>query len=339
MRLLVTGGAGFIGSNFVYWELENHKEDEIFVLDSLTYAGNLKTLEPILDKIVFIKEDITNRNEIFNIFEKYRFDYVVNFAAETHVDRSIDDPQVFLKTNVLGTQNLLDASKKFGVKRFHQVSTDEVYGDLPIDRKDLLFKETNNLHTSSPYSASKASSDLLVMAYNRTYGSDITISRCSNNYGRFQFPEKLIPLIIYRAMENKSIPVYGNGLNIRDWLHVKDHCIAIDLILRNAKKGEIYNIGGNNEKTNIEVVKSVLRILNKSEDLITYVLDRPGHDLRYAIDSSKIQKELNWKPTYSFEEGLKETVEWYLNNEEWWKEIVSGEYTQYYENMYIKKGR
>lgn len=334
MKILVTGGAGFIGSNFVYYLLEKHPEDEIVVLDLLTYAGNLKTLQPVLDKIKFVKEDICDREAIFKLFSEENFDVVVNFAAESHVDRSIEDPGVFLKTNILGTQVLMDASRKYGVKRYHQVSTDEVYGDLPLDRPDLLFKETTPLHTSSPYSASKASADLLVLAYYRTFKLPITISRCSNNYGPFQFPEKLIPLMIARALDDKTLPVYGEGLNVRDWLHVKDHCSAIDLIIRNGKVGEVYNIGGNNERANIEVVKTILKALNKSESLINYVKDRPGHDQRYAIDASYISKTLGWKPEYNFETGILQTINWYLDNKSWWEEIVSGEYKNYYDKMY-----
>ncbi|MCI6272252.1 MAG: dTDP-glucose 4,6-dehydratase [Erysipelotrichaceae bacterium] len=334
MKILVTGGAGFIGSNFVYYLLEKHPEDEIVVLDLLTYAGNLKTLQPVLDKIKFVKEDICDREAIFKLFSEENFDVVVNFAAESHVDRSIEDPGVFLKTNILGTQVLMDASRKYGVKRYHQVSTDEVYGDLPLDRPDLLFKETTPLHTSSPYSASKASADLLVLAYYRTFKLPITISRCSNNYGPFQFPEKLIPLMIARALDDKTLPVYGEGLNVRDWLHVKDHCSAIDLIIRNGKVGEVYNIGGNNERANIEVVKTILKALDKSESLINYVKDRPGHDQRYAIDASYISKTLGWKPEYNFETGIMQTINWYLDNKSWWEEIVSGEYKNYYDKMY-----
>lgn len=337
MKILVTGGAGFIGSNFVYYLLEKHPHDEIVVLDLLTYAGNLKTLEPVLDKIKFVKEDICNREAVFKLFGDEKFDIVVNFAAESHVDRSIEDPGIFLKTNILGTQVLMDASRKYGVKRFHQVSTDEVYGDLPLDRPDLLFRESTPLHTSSPYSASKAGADLLVLAYYRTFKLPITISRCSNNYGPYQFPEKLIPLMISRALDNQSLPVYGEGLNVRDWLHVKDHCSAIDLIIRNGKAGEVYNIGGHNEKANIEVVKIILKALDKPESLISYVKDRPGHDQRYAIDPTYIIKELGWKPEYNFETGIKQTIDWYLGNKEWWENIVSGEYKEYYKKMYSER--
>ncbi|MGB4614410.1 MAG: dTDP-glucose 4,6-dehydratase, partial [Erysipelotrichaceae bacterium] len=292
MKILVTGAAGFIGGNYVHYIVEKYPEDEVVALDKLTYAGNLETLEPVMDKIKFVKEDICNREVIFKLFEEEKFDVVVNFAAESHVDRSIEDPEVFLMTNIIGTQVLMDASRKYGVKRFHQVSTDEVYGDLPLDRPDLLFTEDMPLITSSPYSASKASADLLVEAYNRTFKLPVTISRCSNNYGPYQFPEKLIPLMISRALDDEKLPVYGKGENVRDWLHVKDHCSAIDLIVRNGKDGEVYNIGGNNERTNLEVVKTILKELGKSEDLINYVTDRPGHDLRYAIDPTKIETEL-----------------------------------------------
>ena len=336
MKIIVTGGAGFIGSNFVYYLLENHPEDEVVCLDCLTYAGNLSTLEEAFKnpKFSFIKADITDREKIYSIFESERPDIVVNFAAESHVDRSIDNPGLFLNTNVCGVQVLLDACRKYGVKRFHQVSTDEVYGDLPLDRPDLLFTEESKIKTSSPYSASKAAADLLVLAYHRTYKMDITLSRCSNNYGPYHFPEKLIPLIITRALANESLPVYGEGKNVRDWLYVKDHCSAIDLIVRNSRAGEVYNIGGNNERSNIDVVKTVLRILGKPESLITYVKDRPGHDLRYAINAGKIRKELGWEPQTSFEQGIQQTVDWYLNNKKWWEDIISGEYVNYYAKMY-----
>jgi dTDP-glucose 4,6-dehydratase len=339
MKILVTGAAGFIGGNYVHYIVEKYPEDEVVALDKLTYAGNLETLEPVMDKIKFVKEDICNREAIFKLFEEEKFDVVVNFAAESHVDRSIEDPEVFLMTNIIGTQVLMDASRKYGVKRFHQVSTDEVYGDLPLDRPDLLFTEDMPLITSSPYSASKASADLLVEAYNRTFKLPVTISRCSNNYGPYQFPEKLIPLMISRALDDEKLPVYGKGENVRDWLHVKDHCSAIDLIVRNGKDGEVYNIGGNNERTNLEVVKTILKELGKSEDLINYVTDRPGHDLRYAIDPTKIETELGWVPEYDFDTGIKQTIQWYLDNKAWWEKIISGEYQEYYEKMYIEKGR
>ncbi len=336
MKILVTGGAGFIGSNFVYYMLDKYKDYKIFCLDSLTYAGNLSTLKKAMenDNFSFVKGDITDREFVFSLFEKENFDIVVNFAAESHVDRSIEQPDVFLKTNIMGTQVLLDASKKFDVKRYHQVSTDEVYGDLPLDRPDLFFTEETPIHTSSPYSASKASADLLCLAYHRTYGMPITISRCSNNYGPYHFPEKLIPLMIANALNDKSLPVYGNGLNVRDWLYVEDHCSAIDIIIHKGKIGEVYNVGGHNEKANIDIVKTILRILKKSESLITYVTDRKGHDMRYAIDPKKIHSELGWLPQTKFEDGIVKTVEWYLNNREWWEEIISGEYKNYYQKMY-----
>lgn len=320
MKILVTGGAGFIGGNFMHLMTEKYPDDTIICADKLTYAGNLSTLETIKDKknYKFYKVDICDREAIYKIFETEKPDIVVNFAAESHVDRSIDNPSIFLETNVLGTAVLLDASIKYAVKRYHQVSTDEVYGDLPLDRKDLFFTETTNLHTSSPYSASKASGDLLVMSYNRTFGLNTTISRCSNNYGPYHYPEKLIPLIIKNALANKKLPVYGTGENIRDWLYVEDHCVAIDLIIRKGKNGEVYNIGGHNEKTNLEVVKIILEKLGKSEDLIEYVSDRKGHDMRYAIDPGKIHKELGWLPKTSFEVGIKLTIDWYLNNKDWW---------------------
>lgn len=335
MKILVTGAAGFIGSNFVYYELENY-DDEIVALDLLTYAGNLKNLDGCKDNknFKFVKMDIRDREAINKLFEDEKFDIVVNFAAESHVDRSIEEPEVFLKTNILGTQVLMDASLKYGVKRYHQVSTDEVYGDLPLDRPDLFFTESTPLHTSSPYSASKASADLLVNAYHRTFGLNTTITRCSNNYGPYQFPEKLIPLMINNARHNKSLPVYGEGLNVRDWLHVYDHCSGIDLVMRNGKNGEVYNIGGHNERKNIEVVKTILKELGKDESLITYVTDRKGHDLRYAIDPSKIESELGWKPKYNFESGIKETIKWYMDNQVWMDDVTSGDYLKYYEQMY-----
>lgn len=335
MKILVTGAAGFIGTNFVYYELENY-DDEIVALDLLTYAGNLKNLDGCKDNknFKFVKMDIRDREAINKLFEDEKFDIVVNFAAESHVDRSIEEPEVFLKTNILGTQVLMDASLKYGVKRYHQVSTDEVYGDLPLDRPDLFFTEKTPLHTSSPYSASKASADLLVNAYHRTFGLNTTITRCSNNYGPYQFPEKLIPLMINNARHNKSLPVYGEGLNVRDWLHVYDHCSGIDLVMRNGKNGEVYNIGGHNERKNIEVVKTILKELGKDESLITYVTDRKGHDLRYAIDPSKIESELGWKPKYNFESGIKETIKWYMDNQVWMDDVTSGDYLKYYEQMY-----
>ena len=336
MKILVTGAAGFIGSNFVFHMLEAHPDYEIVGLDALTYAGNLETLASVIDEpnFKFVKADITDAKAIDKLFDEERFDVVVNFAAESHVDRSIEDPGVFLRTNILGTQVLMDASIKYGVKRFHQVGTDEVYGDLPLDRPDLFFVETMPLTASSPYSASKASADLLAMAYHRTYGLPVTISRCSNNYGPYQFPEKLIPLMIANARANKPLPVYGEGLNVRDWLYVEDHCRAIDLILENGRVGEVYNIGGHNEKANIEVVKIILKQLGKPESLITFVTDRKGHDQRYAIDPTKIHDELGWLPETKFEDGIKKTIQWYLDNEDWWQNIVSGEYQNYYEKMY-----
>jgi len=336
MKILITGGAGFIGSNYVYYVLEKHSDYQVVCLDLLTYAGNIKTLTQAQKNknFKFVKGDIADREFIYNLFENENFDFVVNFAAESHVDRSIENPEIFLITNILGTQVLLDATRKFGVKRYHQVSTDEVYGDLPLDRPDLFFTEETHIHTSSPYSASKASADLLCLAYYRTYKTPITISRCSNNYGPYHFPEKLIPLIITRALANKKLPVYGEGLNVRDWLYVKDHCSAVDLILHNGTLGEIYNIGGHSEKTNISVVKTILEQLNKPESLIEYVKDRAGHDLRYAIDASKIFNELGWKPETCFDDGIKTTIDWYLNNREWWEDILSGEYKDYYKKMY-----
>lgn len=336
MKICVTGGAGFIGSNFVYYELEKHPEDEIVCLDALTYAGNLETLEEAMKnpKFKFVKGDIADRKFIYDLFEKEKFDMVVNFAAESHVDRSIEEPEIFLQTNIMGTQALMDACRKYGIQRYHQVSTDEVYGDLPLDRPDLFFTEETPIHTSSPYSSSKASADLLVLAYYRTYGLPVTISRCSNNYGPYHFPEKLIPLMISRALADESLPVYGKGENVRDWLHVYDHCSAIDLVIRKGRVGEVYNIGGHNERTNLEVVKTILEALNKPESLINYVTDRKGHDLRYAIDPTKIETELGWKPMYNFDTGIQQTIKWYLDNESWWKNIINGEYQNYYKKMY-----
>lgn len=336
MNILITGGAGFIGSNFIYYQLQNHPEDEFICLDALTYAGNLETLQPIMqyDNFKFVKGDIADRDFVYKLFETEKPDIVVNFAAESHVDRSILEPELFLKTNIIGTGVLMDACRKYGIKRYHQVSTDEVYGDLPLDRPDLFFTEETPLHTSSPYSASKASADLLVLAYHRTYGLPVTISRCSNNYGPYHFPEKLIPLMIINALYDKKLPVYGTGENVRDWLYVEDHCSAIDLIIRKGRVGEVYNIGGHNEKTNLEVVKTILKELGKGEDLITFVKDRPGHDRRYAIDPAKIHCELGWLPQTSFAEGIKKTIKWYLDNEDWWQRIISGEYQNYYMKMY-----
>ena len=309
---------------------------ELICLDSLTYAGNLSTLEPVMcnPNFKFIKESITNRKAIYELFEKEKPDIVVNFAAESHVDRSIEDPEVFLDTNIKGTAVLMDACRKYGIKRFHQVSTDEVYGDLPLDRPDLFFTESTPLHTSSPYSSSKAAADLLALSYFRTYGLPVSISRCSNNYGPYQFPEKLIPLIIANALNDKPLPVYGEGLNVRDWLYVDDHCKAIDLIIHNGKVGEVYNIGGHNEMRNIDIVKIICKELDKSESLITYVTDRKGHDMRYAIDPTKIHNELGWLPETMFSDGIKKTIKWYLDNKQWWETIISGEYQNYYEKMY-----
>ena len=334
--VLVTGGAGFIGSNFIYYYMEKHPEDRVLCVDKLTYAGNMSTLAQAMEKenFRFFKTDITDRAEIEKIFLEEKVDYIVNFAAESHVDRSILEPEVFLKTNILGTQVLLDMAKKYGVTRYHQVSTDEVYGDLPIDRPDLLFTEKTPINTSSPYSASKAAADLLVLAYHRTYGLPVTISRCSNNYGPFHFPEKLIPLMIINCLEDRPLPVYGEGKNVRDWLYVTDHCSAIDLILHKGRDGEVYNVGGHNEKTNIDIVRTVIRLLGKDESLITYVRDRPGHDLRYAIDPTKLTETLGWKNEVAFDDGIKMTVEWYLSHREWWEEIISGEYKNYYDRMY-----
>ncbi len=332
MKMLITGGAGFIGSNFLHYMVNRYPEDQFICLDALTYAGNYNNFKPILDKnnFRFVKGDITDKELVDKLFNDEQFDVVINFAAESHVDNSIKNPGVFLMTNIIGTQVLIDASRKYEVKRYHQVSTDEVYGDLPLDRPDLLFTEDTPIHTSSPYSASKASADLLVMAYYRTFKLPVTISRCSNNYGPYQFPEKLIPVVISKALNDENIPVYGKGENVRDWIHVIDHNIGVDLIVRNGRIGEIYNLGGHSERTNLEVVKTILKQMGKSEDLITYVTDRPGHDLRYAIDSTKVEKELGWNRTYTFEEGIKETVDWYLNNQEWINDIKTGEYQKVY---------
>lgn len=336
MKILVTGAAGFIGSNFVFHMRKAHPEYDIIALDSLTYAGNLETLAPVMeeDHFTFVRCDITDREGVRKVFEEHHPAVVVNFAAESHVDRSIEDPGVFLRTNILGTQVLMDACREFGIRRFHQVGTDEVYGDLPLDRPDLFFTEDLPLQASSPYSASKASADLLTMAYHRTYGLPVTISRCSNNYGPYQFPEKLIPLMIANALADKPLPVYGTGENVRDWLYVEDHCRAIDMILENGKVGEVYNIGGHNERSNLDVVKTILKQLGKPESLITFVGDRKGHDLRYAIDPSKIHGELGWMPETKFDDGICQTIDWYLNNESWWKNIISGDYMEYYEKMY-----
>ena len=339
MNIIVTGGAGFIGGNFVYYMLKKRPQDKIICFDKLTYAGNMETLAEAMKngQFKFVRGDIADRRAVYKLFEIEKPDVIVNFAAESHVDRSIENPEIFLQTNVIGTSVLLDACRKYGIDRYHQVSTDEVYGDLPLDRPDLFFTEKTNLHTSSPYSASKASADLLVMAYHRTYKVPVTISRCSNNYGPFHFPEKLIPLMIINALADKKLPVYGDGLNVRDWLYVEDHCAAINLILEKGKVGEVYNIGGHNERANIDVVKTILKQLGKGEDLIEYVGDRKGHDRRYAIDPTKIHNELGWLPETKFEDGIKATVQWYLDNRQWWENIISGEYQDYYERMYTKK--
>ncbi|MCI8812203.1 MAG: dTDP-glucose 4,6-dehydratase [Oscillibacter sp.] len=336
MTHLVTGGAGFIGANFIFYMLENHPEERVVCLDKLTYAGNLSTLSPVMERenFRFVKADICDREAVYGLFEEEHPDIVINFAAESHVDRSIENPGVFLQTNIMGTAVMMDACRKYGVRRFHQVSTDEVYGDLPLDRPDLFFTESTPLHTSSPYSSSKASADLLALAYYRTYGLPVTLSRCSNNYGPYQFPEKLIPLMIANALNDKPLPVYGEGLNVRDWLYVEDHCRAIDLIVRKGLEGEVYNIGGHNEMRNIDIVKLICQALGKPESLITYVTDRKGHDMRYAIDPAKIHGELGWLPTTMFADGIKKTIQWYLDNRGWWESIISGEYQDYYEKMY-----
>lgn len=335
MKILVTGGAGFIGSNFIKYILKEHKDYSIINLDKLTYAGNLENLREVEGNpnYTFVRGDIADTALVDQIFEE-GIDFVVNFAAESHVDRSIEDPGIFLKTNVMGTQVLLDASKKYNVKKFLQVSTDEVYGSLGPDG---YFTEQTCLSPNSPYSASKASADLLVMAYYRTYGVPVNITRCSNNYGPYQFPEKLIPLMIINALHDKSLPVYGDGMNVRDWLYVEDHCRAIDMVLHEGKVGEVYNIGGNNEKTNIQIVKTILKELGKPESLIKYVKDRPGHDRRYAIDATKIKKELGWQPRVDFDKGIKMTISWYVSHRAWWERIISGEYKEYYERMYANR--
>ncbi len=336
MTILVTGGAGFIGSNFIFYMLEEHPGDRIVCLDKLTYAGNLSTLKSVLDhpNFRFVKADICDREAVYRLFEEEHPDTVVHFAAESHVDRSIENPGVFLETNIIGTAVLMDACRKYGIGRYHQVSTDEVYGDLPLDRPDLFFTEETPIHTSSPYSSSKAGADLLVLAYHRTFGLPVSISRCSNNYGPYQFPEKLIPLMIANCLADKPLPVYGKGENVRDWLYVTDHCKAIDLIIRKGRVGEVYNIGGHNEMRNIDIVKLIVKELGKSEDLITFVTDRKGHDMRYAIDPAKIHRELGWLPETMFADGIKKTIRWYLDNKEWWETIISGEYQNYYREMY-----
>ena len=310
MTIIVTGGAGFIGSNFIFHMMEAHPDYRIVCLDCLTYAGNLSTLAPVMDKpnFRFVKESITDRDAVYKLFEEEHPDIVVNFAAESHVDRSIENPEVFLDTNIKGTAVLMDACRKYGIQRYHQVSTDEVYGDLPLD--------------------------LLVLAYHRTYGLPVTISRCSNNYGPYHFPEKLIPLMIANALNDKPLPVYGKGENVRDWLYVEDHCRAIDLIIHKGRVGEVYNVGGHNEMKNIDIVKLICKELGKPESLITHVADRKGHDMRYAIDPTKIHNELGWLPETKFADGIKKTIKWYLDNKEWWETIISGEYQNYYEEMY-----
>lgn len=336
MKLLVTGGAGFIGSNFLFYMRKRHPDYQLICVDKLTYAGNLETLQPLIEEpgFRFARLDIADPVSVNRLFEEIRPEIVVNFAAESHVDRSIDNPSVFLQSNVIGTQVLLDASRKYGVQKYHQVSTDEVYGDLPLDRPELNFTEDMPLHTSSPYSASKAAADLLCFAYYRTYGLSVTISRCSNNYGPYQFPEKLIPLMISRALKDEPLPVYGKGLNIRDWLYVEDHCAAIDLILQNGRPGRVYNVGGHNEMRNIEIVRMILSALGKPESLIAYVPDRLGHDRRYAINPERISRELGWVPSVRFEDGMKETLKWYLEHRGWWERIEDGSYRDCYEKIY-----
>lgn len=335
----MTGGAGFIGGNFVYYMLQEHPGDQIICLDKLTYAGNLSTLADVMDhpNFQFVKMDICDRDSVYGLFEKEKPDVVINFAAESHVDRSIENPEIFLQTNIIGTSVLMDACRKYGIQRYHQVSTDEVYGDLPLDRPDLFFTEETPIHTSSPYSSSKAGADLLVMAYYRTYGLPVTISRCSNNYGPYHFPEKLIPLMIINALHDRPLPIYGDGLNVRDWLYVEDHCRAIDLIIRKGKVGEVYNVGGHNEMRNIDIVKLICQELGKPESLITHVTDRKGHDRRYAIDPEKIHRELGWLPETKFADGIKKTIQWYLTHQKWWEDIISGEYQNYYQKMYENK--
>jgi dTDP-glucose 4,6-dehydratase len=331
VKILVTGGAGFIGSNFIRYMLNKYNDYEIVNLDALTYCGNLENLKEVEDhpNYTLIKGDITDKRLVNQI--TLDMDYIINFAAETHVDRSIEDPEIFIKSNILGTQVLMDAAKKYDIKKYLQISTDEVYGSLG---KTGSFSENTPLNPNSPYSASKAGADLMVRAYYKTFNLPVNITRCSNNYGPFQFPEKLIPLMISNALEDIPLPIYGDGKNVRDWLHVYDHCSAIDMVLHNGKIGEVYNIGGNNEKANIDIVKLILRDLGKDESLITYVKDRPGHDRRYAIDSTKIQNELGWKPQYKFENGISETIRWYLDNRNWWERIKSGKYVEYYQKMY-----
>ncbi|MBR0282514.1 MAG: dTDP-glucose 4,6-dehydratase [Oscillibacter sp.] len=339
MVVIVTGGAGFIGSNFIFHMLASHEDYRIVCLDKLTYAGNLSTLKSVMDRpnFRFVRLDICDRCGVERLFEEEKPDIVVNFAAESHVDRSIENPSVFLQTNIVGAGVLMDACRKYGVRRFHQVSTDEVYGDLPLNRPDLFFTEDTPIHASSPYSSSKAGADLLAMAYYRTYGLPVTISRCSNNYGPYHFPEKLIPLMIVNCLYDRPLPVYGEGINVRDWLYVEDHCKAIDLVIHRGRVGEVYNIGGHNEMRNIDIVKLICRELGKPESLITYVTDRKGHDLRYAIDPAKILRELGWLPETRFEDGIRKTIRWYLEHRDWWEEIISGEYQTYYERMYANR--
>ena len=336
MTIIVTGGAGFIGGNFIHYMMEEHPENRVICVDCLTYAGNLSTLQSVMNapNFRFCKINICDRPAIYQLFEEEKPDIVVNFAAESHVDRSIENPEVFLNTNILGTAVMMDACRKYGIGRYHQVSTDEVYGDLPLNRPDLFFTEETPIHTSSPYSSSKAGADLLVLAYHRTYDLPVTISRCSNNYGPYHFPEKLIPLMIANALVDKPLPVYGEGLNVRDWLYVEDHCRAIDLILQKGRVGEVYNVGGHNEMRNIDIVKLICKELGKSESLITHVTDRKGHDMRYAIDPTKIHNELGWLPQTKFADGIKRTIQWYLENRAWWESIINGEYKKYYEQMY-----
>jgi len=339
MTILVTGGAGFIGSNFIYYLLKQHPEDRVVCLDKLTYAGSMEALDDAMkdERFRFVKGDIADAQAVDALFAQEHPDIVVNFAAETHVDRSVIDPGVFLRTNILGTHVLMEACRTYGIQRFHQVSTDEVYGDLPLDRPDLMFTEETPIHASSPYSASKASADLLVLAYARTFGLPVSITRCSNNYGPYQFPEKMIPLMISRASAGESLPVYGTGENVRDWLYVEDHCAAIDLVMRMGREGEVYNVGGHNERRNIDVVRTILRELKKPESLIQYVTDRPGHDRRYAIDPSKIHRELGWLPQTKFEDGIRDTIRWYMEHHGWWERILAGDYQDYYEKMYANR--
>ncbi len=337
-KFLITGGAGFIGSNYLHYVVDKYPEDEFVCLDALTYAGNYNNIKKLEEKpnYKFVKMDIRDKDAILELFKKEKFDYVINFAAESHVDNSIKNPNIFAETNILGTMNLLNAAKymrdveNHTLVRYHQVSTDEVYGDLPLDRPDLKFTEETPIHTSSPYSASKASADLEVLAYARTFKLPITISRCSNNYGPYQFPEKLIPLMVSKALNNELLPVYGTGENVRDWIHVHDHNVGVDMIVRHGKEGEIYNLGGHSERTNIEMVKTILKQLGKPESLITFVQDRAGHDRRYAIDSTKAERELGWNRSYSFDEGIKETINWYVDNQEWIDDIKSGSYRNSY---------